>query len=366
MPHLNKIARERVYLDWNATAPLRAEAAEAMAAECARWANPSSVHAEGRAAKGRLETARETIARHLGALPPQLIFTSGGTEALALALKGTKAERVLVSAVEHPAVLDAVPEAERIPVDANGILDLSALESALRDGPALVALMHANNETGVLQPADAVIDLVREAGGRTLVDAVQTAGKLPLPPADFVAVSAHKLGGPPGVGALISRCAEDLDAVQKGGGQERGLRGGTENLPAIAGFAAALETGAASGWLAEAAARRERLEARLVAHGGEIVAADAERIANTTMVRMPGVAAASQLMALDLSAFAVSSGAACSSGKVGASHVLAAMGWSSEAAGEAIRVSTGWTTTDEDLDRFANAWSEIAERRQAA
>jgi cysteine desulfurase len=239
------------------------------------------------------------------------------------------------------------------------------LENALKGGPALVAIMHANNETGVLQPAAEAIEMVRSAGGLTLLDAVQTAGKMPLPSADFVAISAHKLGGPPGVGMLIARCANDLDAVQRGGGQERGLRGGTENLPGVAGFAAAASVVDVA-WLDRAAARHRRLESVVADNGGDIVGGNVLRLPNTSMIRMPGVSAASQLMALDLAGFAISSGSACSSGKVGASHVLAAMGMDGVAAGEAVRVSSGWLTSDDELDRFAEAWVQLARRKRAA
>ncbi|EMD84301.1 cysteine desulfurase family protein [Pacificimonas flava] len=355
----------RIYLDWNATAPMRGAAVEAIAEESRRWANPSSVHGEGRSAKGRLERARESLAAAFGTMPSQLIFTSGGTEALALALQGTMMPRILVSAVEHSAVLEAAPGAQILPVDSDGRLCLNALQDALKEGPALVALMHANNETGVLQPVEEVVDLVRACGGLTLVDAVQTAGKMRLPSADFVAISAHKIGGPPGAGMLVARCADQLEAVQKGGGQERGLRGGTENLPGIAGFAAAAEAYDME-WLAAAAKRHRRLEDAVKAAGGTIVGERAQRLQNVSMIRMPGVSAASQLMVLDLAGFALSSGSACSSGKVGASHVLAAMGMDAPAAGEAVRVSSGWLTEDEDVERFAEAWVRLAEQRRAA
>ena len=279
--------KSRVYLDWNATAPMRPEAVAAMTAAAEVWANPSSVHSEGRRGKGQLEDARESVAAALGAEPVQIVFTSGGTEALALALHGASAKRLLVSAAEHSAVLEAVPQALRLPVDAAGILDLQALEQALAGQPALVALMHANNENGVIQPVAEAYELVQAAGGRLLVDAVQTAGKLPLPPGDFLALSAHKLGGPPGIGALVVRCAGDLRSVQKGGGQERGLRGGTENVPGAAGFAAALQA-AEPCWLEGARRRRDRMEARLKAVGAEIIAEQAERLPNTSMIRMPG------------------------------------------------------------------------------
>ncbi|MDO9489448.1 MAG: cysteine desulfurase family protein [Sphingomonadaceae bacterium] len=354
------------YLDYNATAPVEPAAIEAMAAAARDWGNPSSVHAAGRRAKARLEAARETIARHLSCLPQAIVFTSGGTEALGLALRGVKAGSRLISAVEHDAVRLQADAAIVAPVDANGLIDLAALASLLVDAPkpALVAVMHVNNETGVVQPIDAVIALVREQGGRLLCDAIQSAGKLPLPAADFVAVSAHKLGGPPGVGALILRCAEDIEAVQRGGGQERGLRAGTENLPGIAGFAAALAARADRGWLDRAAALRDRLEARLGA-AAEVFGARAPRIGTTSCLRMPGVPASTQLMALDLAGFEVSSGAACSSGKVKTSHVLTAMGVPAVAAGEAIRVSLGWNSSEAEIDGFADAWLTLA-RRQAA
>lgn len=355
----------RVYLDWNATAPMAAAAVDAMADAARGWANPASVHGEGRRARGVLERCRADVARGLGCLADQLVFTSGGTEALGLALKGVGG-RLFVSAVEHDAVRRQADGADAIPVDGDGVIDLDALARMLADGPALVALMHANNETGVIQPVAEALALVRAAGGRMLVDAVQTAGKIDLPAADFVAVSAHKLGGPPGVGALIVRCADGLQAVQRGGGQERGLRAGTENLPGIAGFAAALADRADRGWLAAAGRLRDRLEARLTAAGGQVLGAGATRLVTTSCVRLPGVPASTQLMQLDLAGFAISSGAACSSGKVGVSHVLTAMGLGPAAAGEAIRVSLGWTTTEAEIDAFADAWTALAARRRAA
>jgi len=354
------------YLDYNATAPVEPAALEAMAAAARDWANPSSVHGPGRRAKAGLETARETIAQHLNCQPQAIVFTSGGTEALGLALRGVKPGSRLVSAVEHDAVRLQAEAAIVAPVGADGLIDLAALARLLADAPrpALVAVMHVNNETGVIQPIDAVIALVREHGARLLCDAIQSAGKLPLPAADLVAVSAHKLGGPPGVGALIIRCADDVQAVQRGGGQERGLRAGTENLPGIAGFAAALEARVDRSWLDRATALRDRLEARLGA-AAEIFGARAPRLGTTSCIRMPGVPASTQLIALDLAGFAVSSGAACSSGKVKTSHVLTAMGVSAAAAGEAIRVSLGWRTTEAEVDGFAEAWAALAQRQAA-
>jgi cysteine desulfurase len=351
--------KARIYLDWNATAPMAVPAAEAMAEAGRAWANPSSVHAEGRRAKALLEDCRERIAVALGAFPQQIVFTSGGTEALALALNGAKASRRLVLATEHAAVLAAAPDAVIVPVDANGLARLPALT----DGD-LLAVSHANNETGVIQPLAQIVETAHAAGARVVCDAVQTAGKLPLPPAEFVAVSAHKLGGPPGVGALIVRCADDFAAIQKGGGQERGLRGGTENLVGIAGFAAALEARRAdTDWPARAGTLRDRMETRLTALGAEVVAASAPRLPTTSMIRLAGIPAATQLIRFDMAGIAVSSGSACSSGKVGASHVLAAMGIGSA---DVIRVSLGWTTTEADIDAFCAAWETLAAARQAA
>jgi cysteine desulfurase len=357
------------YLDYNATAPLEPAAIDAMAEAARAWANPSSVHGAGRAAKGRLEAARESLSRHFNCRPEALVFTSGGTEAVGLALRGARWGTTIVSAVEHDAVLRQARAPRLAPVDSAGRVDLAALERLIAEAapPALVAVMHVNNETGVVQPIDEVLRLAHAAGARVLVDAVQSAGKLPVPAADFVAVSAHKLGGPPGVGALVVRCAEDLAAVQRGGGQERGLRAGTENLPGIAGFAAAVAARADTAWLADAERLRDRLEARLRAEAPavEVFGADAARIGTTACLRMPGVPAATQLIALDLAGYRVSSGAACSSGKVRTSHVLAAMGVPAAAAGEAIRVSLGWGSRADEVDGFADAWLTLA-RRQAA
>ena len=358
------------YLDYNATAPIDPAAVEAMTTSAQAWANPSSIHAAGRRARGHLEASRERIARHLSCLPQAIVFTSGGSEALGLALHGFAAASRIVSAVEHDAVRVPSEGSSVVSVDCDGVVDLGALERwlAAAPAPALVAVMHVNNETGVIQPTDAVLALARAHGARVLVDAVQSAGKLPVPAADFVAVSAHKFGGPPGGGALIVRCADALTAVQRGGGQERGTRAGTENLPGIAGFAAALDARVADGgWLARVTLLRDGLEARLRAAWPEIeiFGVGAARLGTTSCFRLPGVPAATQLIALDLAGYQVSSGAACSSGKVKASHVLEAMGVPATAANEAIRVSLGWGTTAAEVDGFADAWTSLA-RRQAA
>ncbi len=345
----------RIYLDWAATAPLDPVAIAAMTAAAQAWANPSSVHAVGRAAAALLADARRDVAAALGTDPASVVFTGGGTEAIGLAL--AQAETHLISAVEHDAVRAQVPGAAVIPVDRDGVVDLAALDELLRGTVRpLVAVMHVNNETGVIQPVAEIARVVAAAGGRLLIDAVQSAGKLPLPVVDFVAVSAHKLGGPPGVGALIVRDA--VTPLVRGGGQERGQRGGTENVPGIAAFAAALTARLAAGWIDRVAMLRDRLEAQLP--GAVIHGAGAARIGTISCIGLPGVAAMTQLMALDLAGFGVSAGAACSSGKVRTSHVLAAMGVA--APGEAIRVSLGWTTTASEIDAFAAAWRAMATR----
>jgi cysteine desulfurase len=323
------------------------------------WANPSSVHGFGRAAAARLDDARAAVAAALDVAPGAIVFTGGGTEALGLAL-AQPGGRVFVSAVEHDAVRLQARGAAVIPVDDDGVVRLDALAEMLsRVEAPRVAVMHANNETGVIQPVADVARLVAACGGTLLVDAVQSAGKLPLPQADFVAVSAHKLGGPPGVGALIVR--RTVTPVVRGGGQERGMRAGTENLPGIAGFAAALTARAADdGWHHRVHALRDRLEAQVP--GAVVYGRGAPRLGTIVALGLPGVAAMTQLMTLDLAGVAVSAGAACSSGKVATSHVLGAMGVDAAAAGEAIRVSFGWATTAAEVDAFAAAWRAMAAR----
>ena len=354
----------RLYLDANATEPMRPEAIAAMAEAMALPGNPSSVHAEGRAARRILEEAREAIAARFGARGRDVVFTSGGTEANALAIRGLAAgRRVLVGATEHPAVLAATgPEAEMIPVLADGTLDLAALEVALgAGGPALVAVMAANNETGVLHPVDAIAALCQAHGALLHLDAVQMPGRLPftLGPADSMALSAHKLGGPKGVGALLLRPGLDPAPILTGGGQESGRRGGTEALPAIAGFAAAIACARPEGL----AALRDALEAGVKGLAPEVIiaGASAPRLPNTTSLILPGVAAETQVIALDLAGVAVSAGAACSSGKVRQSHVLAAMGFGAEAAC-AIRVSLPWNAGTATVARFLDAWGGMRGR----
>lgn len=351
-------------LDANATEPLRPEAREAALAALDTPGNPSSVHAEGRAARRLLEQARARLAARFGARPADIVFTAGGTEANALAIHALgRGRRVLVGATEHPSVLQAAPEAQRLPVRADGRADLAALEAALADGPALLCLMAANNETGVLHPIAEAAALCRRHGALLHVDAVQAAGRVMLPEgADSLAISGHKLGGPKGAGALLLRPGLDCPALIPGGGQERGRRGGTEPLPAIAGFAAAAAA-ADPDDAARLAALRDAIEAGARAIAPELVipGAAAPRLPNTTSLLLPGIAAETQVIALDLAGVRVSAGAACSSGKVAASHVLAAMGHGA-LAGCAIRVSLPWNAPAEAPARFLAAWGAMRAR----
>ena len=356
----------QVYLDYNATAPLRAEAREAALDALDTIGNPSSVHGFGRRARAILETAREEVAALAGVAPRLVTFTSGGTEANHLALNGTGRRRIAVSAVEHPSVLNAASHATVVAVDAMGRVDPGELDRVLAggDGPALISVMAANNETGVVQPLATIAEVARRHGALLHVDAVQAAGKLPLGDidADLLTLSGHKIGGPAGAGALIRKNDIPLAAIVVGGGQEFGLRAGTENLAAIAGFGAAARAGAMDD-VAAWHARRDGLESRVLAATPEavVVAQAAERLSNTTAVALPGVSAQTLVMAFDLAGIAVSAGSACSSGKVGASHVLLAMG-RKELAERTLRVSHGWATTDRDIDRFLEAWTTIARR----
>lgn len=366
-----------VYLDHNATTPIRPTALDAMVEAARAVGNPSSVHGPGRAARARIEAARARVAALVGRPAAQLVFTSGGTEADALAIRGAGRTRLLASAVEHDAVLAAAAAAggaELIAVDGEGCVDLADLERRLASGePALVSVMWVNNETGVVQPVAEVIRLAHAAGALVHVDAVQGAGKLdpaPLADADLVALSAHKIGGPAGGGALVVRPDVALRAIAVGGGQERGYRSGTENLAGIAGFGAAAEAIAATGpeEMLRLRVLRDRLEAAVRAAAPEalILGAGAERIATTSCIGLPGVPAETQVMSLDLAGVAVSAGSACSSGKVRRSHVLAAMLGDDPVAGQAIRVSLGWTTADADIDRFVAAWRAMRDRLSPA
>ncbi len=354
---------DRVYLDHAATTPMRPEAVAAVAEGMARWANPSSPHAEGRAARRALEDARARIARALD-WDGEVILTSGASEALAIALRGVEPDAILATTVEHDAVFRAVAGDRRLPVGADGLVDTgdgSPLRAALdpKRPVSRLAIQSVNSETGVVQPIDRIALQRPEARvGRPIAlvaDCSQSAGKLPLPSADLIVVSAHKLGGPPGIGALLVR---DLGLLTATGGQEQGYRGGTENLPGALGFAAALE--APRDWFDRLGALRADLDAAIRAGGGGVVADGSPRIPTIAAYRMPGRSAAAQLMRFDSLGFAVSAGSACSSGTLKTSHVLAAMGMDAKAASEVIRVSFGWTTTADDVERFAGAWTAMA------
>jgi cysteine desulfurase len=372
---------ERVYLDWNATTPLRPEAKSAMTAAWEISGNPSSVHGEGRQARRLVEDARAAIAAAVEARPHDLVFTSGGTEANALALTpglrrgtGQPVERLLVSAIEHASVLAGgrFPAAAigTIKVNGSGIVDLAHLRTLLAAGPpALVSVMLANNETGAVQPISEVADVVHEAGGLLHVDAIQALGKIPIDismlRADLVTLSAHKIGGPKGVGAVV--LAEDVQGLEpllRGGGQELGRRAGTENVAGIAAFGAA--TKAAMAALRDDATRlgvlREHLEQGLKRTPGMIVfSEDAPRLPNTTLFTVPGLKAETAVIGLDLAGIAVSSGSACSSGKVQPSHVLDAMGFPKDLAQGAVRLSLGWSTSEADIDLTLEAWRKLAD-----
>jgi cysteine desulfurase len=354
-----------MYLDANATEPLRPEARAAVLAAMEVTGNPSSVHGAGRGARRILEDARDALAACFGGRPGDLVFTSGGTEADALAIHGLGAgRRLIVGATEHDAVRAAAEGADVLPVDSRGVADLAALAALLDGGPpSMVCLMLANNETGAMQPIAEAGALCRRHGALLHVDAVQAAGRVTMNVATLgahsLAVSSHKLGGPMGAGALL--LAPEVSAVAPliaGGGQERGRRGGTSPLPAIAGFSAAAAAARAT---ADLAPLRDAIEAVATACGAIVCGGDAPRLANTTCLALPGVRADAQVIALDLDGIAVSAGAACSSGKVTASHVLAAMGLGA-LAGQAIRVSLPWNATTAHVAAFARAYPPMAER----
>ena len=348
---------QRLYLDHAATTPMLLDAREAMRVAIARWANPSSPHAEGRAARAMLEDARGRIAKALG-WDGEIIFTSGATEAIRIALTRSKCDARIVSAVEHEAVHRTVPDAYFLPVQADGTVLPDALAGrlgALGARAPLVAVQAVNNETGICQPLAELGAIVRRAGGMLFADCAQSAGKMPLPDADLIALSAHKFGGPPGVGALLVR---DLGLLEASGGQEKGYRPGTENLPGVVAMAAALEAG--RGWVERAGDLRAHLDGAIEAAGGEVVGKRSPRLATIASYRMPGVAASAQLIQLDLAGIAVSAGSACSSGTLKTSHVLSAMGWGEAEAAQVIRASFGPETSRADIYRFVEAWKRIA------
>ena len=372
---------DRVYLDWNATTPLRPEARQAMAAAWEVAGNPSSVHAEGRQARRLVEDARAAVAAAVSARAQDVVFSSGGTEANALALTpglrragGEPVRRLLVSAIEHASVLSggrfAAEAIGTIKVTGSGLVDLDHLRERLADGaPALVSVMLANNETGAIQPVGEIADIVHAVGGLLHVDAIQAFAKIPIDinliKADLITLSGHKIGGPKGVGALaMAERVQGLEPLLRGGGQELGRRAGTENVAGIAAFGAAVRAAMAAlpGDAKRLQGLRSSLEAGLKQTPGMIlIAADAPRLPNTTLFTVPGLKAETAVIGFDLGGIAVSSGSACSSGKVQPSHVLAAMGFGRELAEGAVRLSLGWSTSEADIDLALEAWRKLAD-----
>ena len=365
-----------IYLDYNASGLVRPEVLEAMTRALADNGNPSAVHAAGRRARARVETARARVAELVGADATAVVFNSGGTEANAQGIASALAagcERLIVSATEHPCVAETAMASgatvEVLPVDADGVVDLAWLEAALaRPGRAVVAIHHANNESGVIQPIARAAALVRAAGGWLHVDAIQSAGKIPVDmralDADTLTLSAHKLGGPQGVGALILKAGLSGVRILHGSGQERGLRAGTENVPGITGFGVAAECASRDlGDMAAHVAWRDAAEARVKAAGATVIGAGAQRLPNTLFIAVEGWDSPQQLIMLDLMGVMVSAGSACSSGKVKPSKTIAAMGLDALATG-AVRISGGWGTVEADWVRFADAWIGALEKQR--
>ncbi len=373
----------RTYLDHNATTPLRPQAREAMMAALDMGGNPSSIHAEGRAARALVEKSRKTIADALGVIPAMVVFTGVGTEANNAAIKGAQVDRIIISDVEHSCVLEAAratgKPVEIIPVDDNGVIALEILAATLASshedtfapsGKALVSVMLANNETGVIQPVAEVAELTSRFGGVFHTDAVQALGKIPvnfdLLGVDMMTLSSHKVGGPQGVGALIMRDGVTLDKYIHGGGQELGRRGGTENVAGIAGFAAAVEAALEDNTKKqiEIKALRDLFESKLQAVSPDVTifGQGVGRLPNTSYIALEGLKAQTTLINLDLEGIAVSTGSACSSGKVTGSRVLKSMGVEEGLRESALRISFGWTSTEKDVEKFIEIWQQLVER----
>jgi cysteine desulfurase len=370
--------KQKIYIDYNATAPIRDSVIEIVASAMTTVGNPSSVHSAGRTARGLVEQARIKIAALAGARARDITFCSGGTEANNTVILGSGCASLIISKVEHDCGLAAADTFDKprfdLAVTQDGIVDLEELRRLLADAPkpALISVMMANNETGVLQPIDKIIQIAQEFDARVHTDAVQAAGKIPLDMAglgaDYLTLSSHKIGGPQGVGAIVTAPTAPLKPLIKGGGQELGRRSGTENVAGVAGFgAAAIE---AMDEIADAdrqRALRDQFESAVRSHANEvvIVGADSPRLANTSCVAMPGVKGETQVMHFDLKSICLSSGSACSSGKVKVSHVLTAMGYEPSVAESSIRVSIGRSTTERDVDVLINAWRELYDRTAA-
>lgn len=361
-----------VYLDCNATMPLRPDAAETMLRVMQEPGNASAIHGFGRAARRHVEDARAAVANLAATSPAYVVFTSGATEANNIVLKTFAGEKIFTSAIEHPSVLEAAPDAVRIPVTPDGVIDLAVLERLLQaEKPDLISVMLVNNETGVIQPVADIVRMVRRLSPQTRIhtDAVQAAGRIGIDfsalQADYMTLSAHKMGGPQGAGAIIMAPGAKIEKLFHGGGQEKRQRPGTENVAAIAGFGVAAKIAQETMPEFQAlSALRDALETRLktLEPRLKIFGASAPRVSNTSQISLPGVPAETQLMALDLEGIAVSSGSACSSGTVKPSHVLKAMGASDSEALGAMRISMGWNTTPEDIDRFCAAWEKMHAR----
>lgn len=350
---------QRIYFDYAATTPMLPEAKAAMAAAMDSWANPSSPHSEGRRSRALLEKARETIGQVLG-WPHDVIFTSGASEAVAIAAQRARVAGRIVGATEHAIVPFEMGEgATVVPVGHDGIVDLNALEQALEAGASLVAIQQVNNETGVIQPIDEIVEVIGSTGSLLLSDCAQGAGKIALPDADFIALSAHKLGGPPGIGALL---VKDLATLQTTGGQEKGYRRGTQDMPAAAAFAAALESRAFADAMPRLSELRKRLDDGVRASGGIVIADDSPRIPNIGAVALPGVSQAGLLAQFDLAGFAVSAGSACSSRKMKQSLVFKAMSVDPEIASSFLRISFGPSSSEDDVDAFLAEWGCITAR----
>jgi cysteine desulfurase len=369
---------ESVYLDHNATTPARVEAIDAMVVALGLEGNPSSSHAAGRKARATMETARDHVAAAVGALASEVIFTSGGTEANGATLIGTGATSLLISAIEHDSVMSGAAATglpvHSIPVDDQGVIQLEALDDILSrvDEGALVCVMLANNETGVIQPIREIVEIARRHKAKVHCDAVQALAKIDVNfgnlGVDYMSVSAHKIGGPKGVGALIMREGLQIAPLVTGGGQEKGRRSGTENLSGIAGFGAAASLVRGNLEHAEKLSTlRDGMDSKIRAHAPDtiIFSDQAPRLPNTSNISMPGVTNELQLMSFDLQGLYVSAGSACSSGKVSASHVLTAMGLTDAVAGNSIRISLGWPTQASDVDRFVEAWVGIYDKQTA-
>jgi len=361
-----------IYLDYNATTPMKPAVRAALLEAMERVGNPSSVHRYGRIARRHMDEARAWVAAMVGVKPTQVIFTSGGTEANVLALRGIGAPEIITSVIEHDSVLGNSSTAKRLPVDRRGLVDLAASEDVLKNAPAgsLVSVMLVNNETGVIQPVAEIARLAKSYGHKMHSDAVQAAGRLPIDFAalgvDALSLSAHKIGGPQGIGALIVAEKLALQAPYRGGGQEMNRRAGTENVAGIIGFGVAAQLAVDD--LRDTlrlASLRDGLQKKLLALAGDYAVAmgtEAPRVANTLSIAMRSLSGETQVAAMDLSGVAVSAGSACSSGKVKASHVLRAMGYADDVAGAALRISLGWNTSAEDIERCAEAWKTLYQR----